>query len=199
MLVTADHHRCTIPLQWYSMDASFGFSNIGLCYDCTINSNIIEVRSAIFWETEKRDRTASWCSKVVLQRCPHLQISFSRCLFVTLSWFNSFFLWDRKGSFPLTLNHITIKISVKLKVQRVVLGKRFWTEQKDLHSLMFICINTFNKQTLSFHDWISWINKLTLKDKTVSYCLTLLISGRPCHLSSINQCSWDILFIQVCY
>ena len=28
---------------------------------------------------------------------------------------------------------------------------------------------------LCFHDWINWTNKLTLKNKTISYCLTLLI------------------------
>ena len=35
------------------------------------------------------------------------------------------------------------------------------------------------KQTLCFHDWINWINKLTLKDNTVSYYFTLFTCSGP--------------------
>ena len=48
---------------------------------------------------------------------------------------------------------------------------------------------------LPFHDWINWISKLTLKDETVSYCLTFFICGGPCHLSSLKQCSGDLIFL----
>ena len=42
-----------------------------------------------------------------------------------------------------------------------------------------LCPNKLNK--LSFHDWI---NKLALKENSVSHCLTLCICGGPCHLSN---------------
>ena len=36
------------------------------------------------------------------------------------------------------------------------------------------------------------MNKLTLKDNTISYCCTFMCGG-PCHLSSFKQCSGIIL------
>ena len=38
------------------------------------------------------------------------------------------------------------------------------------------------------------MNKLTLKDKTVSYYFTVFICGGPCHLSSLKQCSGDLIY-----
>ena len=55
------------------------------------------------------------------------------------------------------------------------------------HSVVFgkenLCLNKLNKQTLPF---LGWINKLTLKGNTISYCFTLCIFGGPCHLSSFK-------------
>ena len=56
----------------------------------------------------------------------------------------------------------------------------------------FKCLNKLNKQTVCFHDWI---NKLTLKDNTISYCFTLFIGGGPCLLFSFKQCSGDLIFL----
>ena len=55
----------------------------------------------------------------------------------------------------------------------------------------FFCLNELTKQTISicFHDLINWVNKLTLKDKIISYFFTLFTCGGPCDLSSFNQCS----------
>ena len=39
------------------------------------------------------------------------------------------------------------------------------------------------------HDRINLINILTLKNNTTSYCFTLFICGRSCHLWSFKQCS----------
>ena len=52
-----------------------------------------------------------------------------------------------------------------------------------------------NKQTSSicFYDWVNEINKLTLKDATISYCFI----GEPCHLSSFKQCSYFCLVYSV--
>ena len=38
------------------------------------------------------------------------------------------------------------------------------------------------------------INKLTLKDNTVSYCFTLFTCGGPCHLSSFKTVFWTLFF-----
>ena len=40
------------------------------------------------------------------------------------------------------------------------------------------------------------MNKLTLKDNTISHCFTLFIFGGPCHLSSFRQCYGNIIFPQ---
>ena len=47
--------------------------------------------------------------------------------------------------------------------------------------------------SLCFHEWINWINKLTLDCNTVSHCFTLITWGRPCHLSSFKLCSGDLI------
>ena len=60
--------------------------------------------------------------------------------------------------------------------------------------LTFSCLNNSNEQTLCFHDLI---NKLTFKDNTNSYGLTLFICGGPCRLSSFTLCSGDLIFILV--
>ena len=49
---------------------------------------------------------------------------------------------------------------------------------------LFLCLNKLNKHSVCFNDWMNWINKLTLKNNTVSYCFTLFIYGGPCHLST---------------
>ena len=41
----------------------------------------------------------------------------------------------------------------------------------------------------------NWINKLTSKDNTISYCFTLFTCGGPCRLSSFKQCSGDLIFL----
>ena len=43
-----------------------------------------------------------------------------------------------------------------------------WFWGRNINQSSCLCLNKLNKQTLCFHDWI---NKLTLKDNTVSYCL----------------------------
>ena len=61
---------------------------------------------------------------------------------------------------------------------------------------IFSELNKLNKQTLlffSFHDWMNRINKLTLKDDTISCCFTLFICGGPCHLSSSHLASNCVL------
>ena len=73
------------------------------------------------------------------------------------------------------------------------LGKKF-------NFIFFIDWFFMDKQTkspnsLRFHDWINWINKLTLKDDTVSYGMTLFICGGPCLLSSIRLSSGDLIFL----
>ena len=56
--------------------------------------------------------------------------------------------------------------------------------------------NKLNKQTLfCFRDWINWLNKLTLKDNTISDWSTLFRCGGPCHLSSFKQCSGYLIFL----
>ena len=37
-----------------------------------------------------------------------------------------------------------------------------------------------------------WLNKLTLKDTTVSYCFILFLCGGPCHLQTVF---WDLIFL----
>ena len=59
-----------------------------------------------------------------------------------------------------------------------------------LKDLFFLCLNKLNKLSC-FHDRI---NKLTLKDNTVSYCFSLFICGGPCHLSGFKRCSGDLIF-----
>ena len=53
------------------------------------------------------------------------------------------------------------------------------------------------KNSICFHDWINWINKLTLKD--FSYCFNLFMFGGPCHLSdgilASKKCSGDLIFL----
>ena len=56
------------------------------------------------------------------------------------------------------------------------LGERCLVRKKDLHWLMFLCLNKLNKQTFFVL-------------MTVSYCFTLLICGGPCHLSCFKKCS----------
>ena len=83
----------------------------------------------------------------------------------------------------------------RLNVHTVV----FW--EKNCHQKRNIFIEPDETSSPYFHDWI---NKLILKDNTVSYCFTLFICGRPCHLSSFRQYSWTLfssensLFIQLC-
>ena len=74
-----------------------------------------------------------------------------------------------------------------LKVHYVVVGKKFESEDKDHHWLIFF----MPKQTnyLCFHVWINCQNKLTFKDNTVTCCFTLFTCGGPCHLSSFQECS----------
>ena len=43
-----------------------------------------------------------------------------------------------------------------------------------------------------YHDWI---NKLTWKDNTISYCFILLICGGPCHLANFKQYFGDLIFL----
>ena len=79
-----------------------------------------------------------------------------------------------------------------LKEHYVVLGKTFQSEDKDLHWLIFLCLSKLYKQSLLFHDWISWINKLNLKGQhrfIHSFIHTLFIFGGSCHLSSFRQWS----------
>ena len=57
------------------------------------------------------------------------------------------------------------------------------SEEKDVHWLIILCLCKLNKH------WMNRINKVTLKDNTVSYCFTLFICGGPCHPSSFKQCS----------
>ena len=63
------------------------------------------------------------------------------------------------------------------------------SEERDLHWLW----NKQNWQTLHFHDWINWINKLTFKDNTISCGFIVFICGGPCHFSSFKQCSGDLI------
>ena len=39
------------------------------------------------------------------------------------------------------------------------------------------------------------MNKLTLKDETISYWFTLFIFGGPCHLPISKHCSGDLIFL----
>ena len=41
------------------------------------------------------------------------------------------------------------------------------------------------KQSLWFH---KWINKRTINDNLISYCVTLFLCGRPCRIFSFKQC-----------
>lgn len=50
-----------------------------------------------------------------------------------------------------------------------------------------------NTQTLHFHDWT---NNLTWKDNTISYQFPLVISRRPCQLSSFKTVFLDLIFIR---
>ena len=57
------------------------------------------------------------------------------------------------------------------------------------------CLNKLNNTTLvAFLSEQTEINKLTLKDNTVSYCFTSFKCGGPCHLSSFTQCSGNLIF-----
>ena len=56
-------------------------------------------------------------------------------------------------------------------------------ERSSLTDIYLYLTQTKWTNSLCFHDWI---NKLTIKDSTVSYCFTLLICGGPCHLSSFK-------------
>ena len=49
-----------------------------------------------------------------------------------------------------------------------------------------------SSQSLHFHDSI---NTLTLNNNTILHCLTLSTCGGPCHLSSFNQYSGDLIFL----
>ena len=60
-------------------------------------------------------------------------------------------------------------------------------------TVFFMPTQTEKKKTFGFHDCINWMNKLTLKDNTVSYCFALFICGGPCHLSSFKQCSGNLI------
>ena len=65
-----------------------------------------------------------------------------------------------------------------LKVQYVVLGKDFILFSFIYFFTFFVCLNKWNKKIyICFHDWTSWINKLTLKDNMISYSFTLFIFG----------------------
>ena len=76
------------------------------------------------------------------------------------------------------------------KVHYVVLGKKLWSDW-----CFFIPKQTKQINSLCFHDLTNWINKLNLKDNRVSYCFNLFICGGPCHLSSFQQCSLDLIFL----
>ena len=67
-----------------------------------------------------------------------------------------------------------------LKLHRVVLGRPFFPR---------------DRLTCFFHAETNWINKLILKDSIISYCLTLFIFSRPCHISCFKQCSGDLIFL----
>lgn len=43
------------------------------------------------------------------------------------------------------------------------------------------------------HDWINWMKKMTFD--LWQWCFTLFISSRPCHFSSFEQCSVDVIFL----
>ena len=63
----------------------------------------------------------------------------------------------------------------------VALGKTFLYQKRKIFIdwLFFFCLNKLNKPTpLCLHSWINWMNKLTLKDDTVSHCFTLFIMWR---------------------
>ena len=56
----------------------------------------------------------------------------------------------------------------------------------------FTCTNTYIKHWMyeqkKTDKWkINWVNKLTLKDNTFSYCFTLFICGGPCHLFQLQS------------
>ena len=73
------------------------------------------------------------------------------------------------------------KTSHILKVHYVVLRKNFLSEEKDLdldHDLFIFFIYVLKLNSLHLHHCI---NKLTLKDNTISYC-TLFIFGGPCQM-----------------
>ena len=67
------------------------------------------------------------------------------------------------------------------------LGRNFNQRRKS-----FIHLNKLNKQTLSV--FMTKLNTQTdPKYNTVSYCLTLFISGGPCHPFGFKQCSGDLI------
>ena len=57
----------------------------------------------------------------------------------------------------------------------MALGDKVYSEEKDLYVYVF---------------------KLTLMDKTITYCFALFIFGGPCHLSSFTQCFGDLIFVR---
>ena len=131
----------------------------------------------------------------------------------SLTWGLTFVFWSEMSQqildetwrhipVPLRMNYGNINIPLTyfvplslgqiFKVHYIVLGEIFLSEEKDLHWFC-LCLNKLNIQSPS-SPWLNkLINKLTLQDNTVWYCFTLLIFGGPCHLSSLNQCSWDFI------
>ena len=55
--------------------------------------------------------------------------------------------------------------------------------------------NALTNKINKLSDWIKWINKLSSKAKTITFCFTLFICGGPCHLSCIKQCTGDLIFL----
>ena len=86
---------------------------------------------------------------------------------------------------------VSLHLSVHLLYSSFILLLKHeaWGGNGPTSSTDFLCLIKLNKQTLHIQKWMNWINKLTIKDKAISYCFTLFISGRPCHLSSFKHCS----------
>ena len=72
--------------------------------------------------------------------------------------------------------------------QENLLNQTFYTFVLNLKGAL--ChFGEYIQQTLFFHDWINWKNKLILKDETLTNCFTSFIFSEPCHLSGFKL--WD--------
>ena len=83
--------------------------------------------------------------------------------------------------------YILILELVSLKVHYVIWGQKVSSEEKDIDHWFYLCLNKMIKIKSKSPSLHNWINKLTLKDNTISYSFTLFICGGPCHLSSFKQ------------